>query len=307
LRETLDDERAPIAMTKPPILLSGYFGFGNLGDEAILEGLVAELRRREPEAAIAAISGDPGATRARLSIEAVDFHDLDAIDRAVAGSRRVLFGLGGVFQDYWGALTTSLFREKTVGVEAYARPAMLAALHGVPHALFAAGVGPLTTEAGRRFFAMACRGADALVVRDEASAEAVRSSGVLAPVSIGADAAFLLEAAKADSEKVHRRLASVGLVNAPFLAFALRHWDFSSSPEAEIVAHAARVARGLPAGWKAVFVPFHRGAGTDDAAVATRAAAACGDRGLVIDAGSPGELIALLDAPAPSSPCACTP
>lgn len=43
------------------IFLHGYFGFGNLGDEAILEGIVAELRRRDPAIAIVAVSGDPSA------------------------------------------------------------------------------------------------------------------------------------------------------------------------------------------------------------------------------------------------------
>jgi len=55
------------------VLISGYFGFGNLGDEAILEAVVGELRRRDPDVEIIALSGNPRETVLRLGIGAADF------------------------------------------------------------------------------------------------------------------------------------------------------------------------------------------------------------------------------------------
>jgi hypothetical protein len=154
-------------------------------------------------------------------------------------------------------------------------------------------VGPLRTDAGRRFLALACRDADALVVRDEASAEELRACGVRTPVSIGADAACLLEASPADQEIAARKLARAGAGDAPFAAFALRAWSFAGSEE-QIVAESAMAAAALPSGWKAIFLPFHRGGGTDDSQIARRAAAACGERGAVVEADTATEMIALL-------------
>ena len=56
------------------LLLSGYYGYGNSGDEAVLAGLVTGFRaaRLEAELEIIALSGRPAETRAAHSILAAD-------------------------------------------------------------------------------------------------------------------------------------------------------------------------------------------------------------------------------------------
>jgi polysaccharide pyruvyl transferase WcaK-like protein len=128
------------------ILVVGYFGAGNLGDEAILEGISREFRRRRPGIRVAATRAGDGWI-AGGDVEPVSLFDVDALSAAVSASSAVLFGCGGVFQDYWGAYESSLFKEGTNGIEAYVRPALLARLRGVPAVLFSAGIGPLGTPA----------------------------------------------------------------------------------------------------------------------------------------------------------------
>ena len=48
----------------PKVVLSGYFGFGNAGDEAILAAEVAALRQLIPQVEIAVLSGNPHETAA---------------------------------------------------------------------------------------------------------------------------------------------------------------------------------------------------------------------------------------------------
>ena len=50
------------------IVLSGYYGFGNAGDEAVLAAILASLRRQMPEVECGVLSVDPPATtRLRVS------------------------------------------------------------------------------------------------------------------------------------------------------------------------------------------------------------------------------------------------
>ena len=56
------------------VLLSGYYGYGNAGDEAVLAGLVAGFRaaRSAEQLEITALSGSPAETRAAHGIRAAD-------------------------------------------------------------------------------------------------------------------------------------------------------------------------------------------------------------------------------------------
>ncbi len=274
------------------ILISGYFGFGNLGDEAILEAVVSEVRRRDPAARLIVCSGDPDATARRYGVDAVDFFSAERTGEAISRCRAVLFGLGGVFQDYWGAYAANLFRPGTDGIEAYTRPALFARLHGVPAVLFCGGIGPLTSAEGRALFSLACRFADTLIVRDEASAEEVRLTGFGVRPLIAADPGFLLTASTGDVEAVSGRLARAGVGAAPLVAFALRPWRFEVE-DAALAEAAGAAAAALPAGWKAVFVPFQSGGSSDDAALAREAVRRSAGRGEVIEVATPGEAIAL--------------
>ena len=49
------------------MLLSGYYGFGNLGDEALLEVIVDRMRRRFPSAQLEVLSATPASNRRELS------------------------------------------------------------------------------------------------------------------------------------------------------------------------------------------------------------------------------------------------
>src|SRR3972149_2781088 len=46
-------------------LISGYYGEGNIGDEAILAGIIQEVGRHDPEASYTVLSFDPADTERR--------------------------------------------------------------------------------------------------------------------------------------------------------------------------------------------------------------------------------------------------
>ena len=50
------------------ILISGYYGFDNIGDESILRTLVTSLRERIPDCSLTVLSHDPAATREKYGV-----------------------------------------------------------------------------------------------------------------------------------------------------------------------------------------------------------------------------------------------
>src|SRR6516225_2330901 len=151
------------------VLIAGYYGFGNTGDEAILAALVSGLAARRSNARVVVVSGDPGQTRQRHGVDAVFWLDPLSLAEAVRGSDLVVIGGGGLFQDYDGADPGTLLTPKHGGITFYAGPALLAATARKPYCLHANGFGPLTSEPARRIVRAVASGASRISVRDEAS------------------------------------------------------------------------------------------------------------------------------------------
>jgi polysaccharide pyruvyl transferase WcaK-like protein len=53
------------------IVISGYYGFNNAGDEALLTAILAALRAVEPTVGITVISGNPGNTIAKHQVKSL--------------------------------------------------------------------------------------------------------------------------------------------------------------------------------------------------------------------------------------------
>ena len=215
------------------ILLSGYYGFGNLGDEALLEIIVAELRTRFPLAEIDVLSAQPEATAHALGVLATQRADLAQVRRAVDRADVVLSGGGGLLQN-----ATSL--KSLLYYAGIIRSAIRA---GKKTMIFAQSIGPLDFI-GKQTVRECCRGLSAATVRDERSRELLQElvSGIR--VERTADPVFLYESAP-DAEGSERvpdgdALVVVSVRKTPhFETLALR---LAAAVDRLGVRHGARVA-----------------------------------------------------------------
>lgn len=87
------------------VLLSGYYGAGNLGDEALLAGLSAGLVARGFEPVV--LSADPRATRVLHGVRAA--HRLAGLLPAMLGASALVSGGGGLLQDVTSALSLDYY------------------------------------------------------------------------------------------------------------------------------------------------------------------------------------------------------
>lgn len=196
------------------ILLSGYYGFRNTGDEAVLAGIVQGLRQRMPDVEICVLSADPAATAEEHRVYAVDRWRTPVIWQELRKADFFIQGGGGLLQDVTSPHSAMYY----LGLLHLAR------LTRTPYMIFAQGIGPLKSSFLRGLTARNCRAAKAITVRDIESAEMLREWGVTSPeVVVSADPALLLE--PANDERRRQLLKTLDLnPDQPYMAIALREW-----------------------------------------------------------------------------------
>lgn len=199
------------------IVISGYYGFGNIGDEAVLAGMLASFAEAGIDADVTVLSASPAQTMsAHSGVLAVNRWNPLAVLRAVLSSDILLSGGGSLVQDATGLLSPYYYLSVLRLAQILRRRTMI----------YAQGVGPLFRPVVRRAAARAFSKAAAVTVRDSDSEALLCSLGVTSPVSVCADPAFVL---KPDLASADSLLAGHGLDGRDFVAVSLRNWPGSSS------------------------------------------------------------------------------
>jgi len=169
-------------MGKPfQVGISGSYGGLNLGDEAILEGMLAQLRASLP-VEVTVFSRNPDDTRNRHAVErAVPVRDMSRDEIRQELARLDLFVLGG----------GGILFDAEVGI--YLREVMLAHELGVPVLVYAISAGPLDRPESGAAVKDALNQAAMVSVRDRGSKHLLESLGVQQEIHVTADPALLLE------------------------------------------------------------------------------------------------------------------
>ncbi len=250
------------------LLISGYFGFGNIGDEAILAATVEQLRMQRPGDELVVLSVNPSRTQAQYDVIAAPRWSLSAIWRQLRAADLLICGGGGLIQDTTSFLSPLYY----LGVLALARAAK------TPYMIFAQGIGPLRRRLMWRLTASATAQAQAVTVRDEQSAQLLRYGLGVAepPAQVTADPALLLSPGSA--ERTEELLASCGVsAETPLIGISLRSW-----PQLEIEEAVAGLIHYLrdEIGAQVLLIPFQSG---EDTSLAWRVAGAGGSAVAILE------------------------
>lgn len=82
------------------VLLFGYYGFGNLGDELLLESVVNLLSTNGiDKSKVAVLSSSPNQTEITFGLKSFNRQNILQIFKALINSKTLLLGGGGIFQD----------------------------------------------------------------------------------------------------------------------------------------------------------------------------------------------------------------
>jgi polysaccharide pyruvyl transferase CsaB len=228
----------------PKIVLVGWYGAGNLGDELLLSTMIREVHSRGMEPII--VSLDPTYTTNYHCVQSIDFEDLDALQLAIDGAYACVLGGGGLFQTYSPFEYSSLFEFSLGDVASYARPVLLAQQLGVPTALLAQGVGPLDTSAAQGIVALLFSGASCVSVRDVASRDLLNAIGVERDITVAPDPSWAWEMPELPQPSRAQSHMKIVLV--------VRDWSFVSGWEDRLLSALRQTFD--PAVHELVWVPF---------------------------------------------------
>jgi len=158
-------------------VISGYYGFHNLGDEAVLYSMLQALREQDPGFQPVVLSADPQFTARTYGVESVNRWKPGEVINALRGADMLISGGGSLLQDVTGVKNLVYY----LGV------VWLARLLGKPVFFYAQGIGPVKSRLGRKMAARVVNGVSAVTVRDEESRVDLLDMGVKKPVTVTAD------------------------------------------------------------------------------------------------------------------------
>jgi polysaccharide pyruvyl transferase CsaB len=203
------------------VVISGWYGMGNLGDEVILQSIASQLRARLPNVSVTALSENPRRVR--------EEHSVDSIGSArrrlntalkiltICRANAFILGGGGMLKDYG---------KGDEGVSKWLEDMEVAQRLGVPNMTWGVGVGRVWTAESKRWIIDVLPKSDGIFVRDRQSADALSALGIVDGVTVTCDAALMLPGLD-DFQKRHatRTGAEVGAN----VLVCLRHWHVTGS------------------------------------------------------------------------------
>ena len=202
------------------IIISGYYGFGNAGDDSIAASTVQNIRKINPDAKITILSKSPKASAKKYGARAINRFNVFAVIREMKGAKLLISGGGNLLQNTTSS--RSLFY--------YTSIIRLAKKMGLKVFIYANGVGPIFGEKYEKAVLKTLLEADKITFRERQSLEYVKSIGLDEKlVTLTADPALTLS--PATNERIDYIMQKIP--GDKFFAVSLRSFSTLKSEEVE--------------------------------------------------------------------------
>jgi len=242
-----------MVMSKPEtivkIMISGYYGFNNTGDESILQSMVRAFKEKLPRIKIVVLSHNPRQTAQNYAVEAISRLNLLDILSSLRGADLFISGGGGLLQDSSGKGWSVWYYLGLIGA---------AVIFRVPVIVYAQGIGPINRKFNQLLVKWILNQAKIITVRDKTSQELLKRWGVnRPPIYLTADPCFLLK--KKNIDQVIKDLPDIQRLlcshNSPLVGISLRGYQNQRPDFRQVLAQLAdELIENYEA--KIIFLPF---------------------------------------------------
>ncbi len=166
---------------KYDVIVSGYYGFGNIGDDAMLRSIVDSLKEHKPGISILALSRNPVETARNYGVSAINRKNMFKVYSSMKKAKLFVYGGGNIIQDSTSSRSLMFY----LGTAWLAKKLKLKVM------FYANGIGPINKSGNAEHSRKILNMADVITVRERFSYNELKRMGITAPkIALTADAAF---------------------------------------------------------------------------------------------------------------------
>lgn len=208
------------------ILISGYYGFRNSGDDALLKAIIQDLKMYKESPNIVVLSANPKETMETYRVKSINRLNIPNIIKHMKNSEMLISGGGTLIQD----------RTSTKSLWYYLMIISLALRNKVKVMLYSNGIGPLEKKRNIAKTKKILDKVQLITLRDERSYETLRETGVENEnVIVTADPALELDIA--DENRGRDILKAEGVhTDEKILGVSIRRWQTLGNDFENIIA-----------------------------------------------------------------------
>lgn len=221
------------------VVLSGYYGFDNVGDEAILYAIIHSLKEYDPNIEIIVLSNKPEKTAETYRVKAVSRWSLKEVRATIKSSDGLISGGGSLLQDETGLKS----------IPYYAGVIKIAQQLKKPVFIYAQGMGPISSKLNQMIVKHVLNAVALLTVRDQQSEQLLKKIGVTTDIQLVPDPVMGIDASDFHSSWLQQQNFQRKVITV-----SVRSWANDARAFQEIALGLDQLA---DKGYDIVFVPMH--------------------------------------------------
>ena len=204
-------------------IILGYYGFQNIGDDAMLMSIINDLRKYKPEIKILILSRIPNGTAKDYDVESISRQNPFRIFRAMKNARAFIYGGGNLLQD--NTSTRSLLF--------YLGTVWLAKKMKLKIMFYANGIGPLKKKINRLLTRKIMNKVDVITLREKLSYSELKHMDISKPkILLTADSALTVTCK--DNAAARDIMETLGIESpAKYIGYSLRKYPGHEKVEHE--------------------------------------------------------------------------
>ncbi len=234
------------------IVISGYYGYNNIGDDSVLGVIVQNIKEKAPNMNITVLSSKPKETKKMYGVDSINRYNFFRLSRMMKNTSLLISGGGSLFQD--ATSTKSLLY--------YISVIKIALRKKVKVMVYSNGIGPITSERNRLMTRKILEQADIITLRDDDSFAEIKALDVRrSDIQITADPAFAM--VPATQKRLREVLDAEGInPDAKYIVISVRKWKYNCEEFEEALARVCvYIKEQLDS--EPLFIPMQRSVDTE--------------------------------------------